>query len=208
MPGFGESEEPKVSFELDDYVNLVMDFIKNQNIAELDLLGHSNGGRIIIKLMNNDKFDKEKVDKIILIGSAGIVHEKTVFQKFKMKIFKIGKKIIELKPIKNTLPNLEQKLKSKIGSEDYKSASPVMKQTLVNLVNENLLNYLSYIKAPTLLIWGEDDTATPISDAQIMEKTIPDAGLVKVSNCSHYVFLERAEYVNSIIKTFLEGENK
>lgn len=206
MPGFGDSEEPNNSWELDDYVTLIIEFLKNQNIKELDLIGHSNGGRIIIKLMNQKNLDF-KVNKIILIGSAGIVHKKTLSQNLKIKVSKIGKRILELKPIKAIFPNLILKLKNNFGSEDYKKASPVMKQTLVQLISRDLRELLPNISAPTLLIWGENDTATPISDGEIMEKLIPDAGLVKIENCSHYVFLERAEYVNTIISTFLNGGN-
>ena len=79
MPGFGQSEEPSSSWDVDDYVSFIIDFIKEQNIKELDLIGHSNGGRIIIKLMNQQNLDF-KVNKIILIGSAGIVHKKTFSQ--------------------------------------------------------------------------------------------------------------------------------
>ena len=201
MPGFGESEEPKDSWNVDDYISFVIEFIKSQNIKELDLIGHSNGGRIIIKLMSNKDVDF-KVNKIILIGSAGIVHKKTLKQKIKVKTFKFCKKILELKPIKTIFPNLLLKLKNSFGSEDYRNASPVMKGTLVKLVNEDVREYLPNIKVPTLLICGEKDTATPIEDAEIMEKLIPDSGLVKIENCTHYVFLERAEYVNKIIYTF------
>ena len=206
MPGFGDSQEPNTSWNLDNYVTFVIDFLKDQNIIEVDLIGHSNGGRIIIKLMSQ-KNVKFKVNKIILIGSAGIVHKKTLSQKLKIKTFKICKKFLELKPIKATFPNLISKLKNSFGSEDYRNASPVMKQTLVQLINEDLRDLLPNISIPTLLIWGVNDTATPISDGEIMEKLIPDAGLIKVENCSHYVFLERPGYVNKIISTFLNGGN-
>jgi len=206
MPGFGESEEPVISWDLDDYVTFVIDFIKKQKIKELDLIGHSNGGRIIIKLMSKKNL-RFKVNKIILIGSAGIVHKKTVSQKLKIKISKLCKKILELKPIKDICPNLLSKLKNSFGSEDYRNASPVMKKTLVQLIDQDLRELLPNINVPTLLIWGVNDTATPISDGEIMEKLIPDVGLIKVENCSHYVFLERPEYVNKIISTFLNGGN-
>ena len=78
---------------------------------------------------------------------------------------------------------------------------------MVELVNTDLREILPNIQVPTLLIWGTNDTATPISDAEIMEKLIPDSGLVKIENCTHYVFLERTEYVNKIITTFLTGGN-
>ena len=82
-----------------------------------------------------------------------------------------------------------------------------MKQTLVQLIEQDLREFLPNINVPTLLIWGANDTATPISDGELMEKLIPDAGLIKVENCSHYVFLERPAYVNKIISTFLNGGN-
>ena len=99
------------------------------------------------------------------------------------------------------------KIKNSFGSEDYRNASPIMKKNLVQLINEDVKQYLQKINVPTLLIWGENDTATPISDGETMEKLIPDAGLIKVENCSHYVFLERPAYVNKIISVFLQGGN-
>jgi pimeloyl-ACP methyl ester carboxylesterase len=68
-------------------------------------------------------------------------------------------------------------------------------------------DFLPNINVPTLLIWGELDTATPISDGETMEKFIPDVGLIRIKNCSHYVFLEEPAYVNKIIYTFLNGGN-
>ena len=77
---------------------------------------------------------------------------------------------------------------------------------MVKLVNEDLKEELKNIDKPTLLIWGEEDDATPIEDAYIMEKLIPDAGLVKYKGCTHYVFLEQIVQVNTVIKTFLTGK--
>lgn len=207
MPGFGESEEPNKSWNIDDFVDFVIEFIEKQGIKELELIGHSNGGRIIIKLLNKKDLNFT-INRAILIGSAGIVHRKTLSQKMKIKSFKIGKKILNLKIVKSLFPEALEKFKNKFGSADYKNASPIMRDSLVKLVNEDLRDLLPKIKIPTLLIWGEKDTATPLADGIIMEKLIPDAGLIKIPNGTHYVFLERIEYVNRIIKTFFEGGNK
>lgn len=206
MPGFGESQQPNFSWNLDNYVDFVIKFIESQNIKEIDLIGHSNGGRIIIKLTNRRNL-KFKINKIILIGSAGIVHKKSLTVKLRIYTYKFCKRILQFKPIKKLFPNALSKLKNIFGSEDYKNASPILKQSLVKLINQDLRFYLPNINAPTLLIWGENDTATPLSDAKIMEKLIPDAGLVSIKNCSHYVFIENAVYVNTIISNFLNGGN-
>lgn len=204
MPGFGASEEPETPWCLDEYVDFIIEFIKNEGIKELDLIGHSNGGRIIIRMMNKEKLDF-KVGKIILIGSAGIVHKKSFKIRMKIRMYKIGKKILSLKLVKKLFPDLITKFQNRSGSEDYRNASPIMRQSMVKLVNEDLREELKNIDKPTLLIWGEEDDATPIEDAYIMEKLIPDAGLVKYKGCTHYVFLEQIVPVNTVIKTFLMG---
>ncbi len=207
MPGFGKSQEPCNSWNIDDYVSFIIKFIKKQKIRKLDLIGHSNGGRIIIKLVNRKQEDFE-VNKIILIGSAGICHKQTINQSIKIRMFKCCKKILEFKPINFIFPNLVLELKNNMGSEDYRNASPIMKETLVKLIHEDVREFLPNIDVPTLLIWGEEDTATPISDAEIMKELIRDSRIVKIKNCSHYVFLEKPIYVNKIIYTFLNGESQ
>ncbi len=151
---------------------------------------------------------KIKVNKIILIGSAGIVHKKSLRIRLKIKFFKIGKNVLTTSFFQKNFPNLLNKFKNICGSVDYKNASPIMRETLVKLVNTDLKAYLPNINVPTLLIWGTEDKETPISDALALEKLIPDSGLVKIQNCSHYVFLEEPIYVNRVIKFFLNGENK
>ena len=207
MPGFGKSELPKEEWNCDRYIDFVEEFIEEKGIKELDLIGHSNGGRIIIKMMSRKNL-RFKVGKIILIGSAGIVHKKPFKIRAKVRMYKFGKKVLGSKIIKKLAPNAREKFQKNAGSEDYKNSPPVLRKSMVMLINEDMKTYLPNIKVPTLLLWGEKDTATPIEDAQIMEKMIPDAGLVKVAGCTHYVFLEQPAYINRIIKTFLVGGNE
>ena len=58
------------------------------------------------------------------------------------------------------------------------------------------------IKAPTLLIWGEDDTATPLADAETMKRLIPDAGLVSFPGCGHYSFLDNPFGFKAAVTSF------
>ena len=204
MPGYGKSGVPDEAWDSDQWIDFIIEFIKSQKIKELDLIGHSNGGRIIIKMMSRQNLDF-KVGKIILIGSAGIVHKKPLKIRLKVKKYKLGKKILSMKLVKKLFPNALEKFQKNAGSEDYRNSPQVMRQSMVKLINEDMREYLPNIKVPTLLLWGENDTATPVEDGELMEKMIPDAGIVKVAGCSHYVFLEQPAYINNIIKTFLTG---
>ncbi len=98
---------------------------------------------------------------------------------------------------------LIDKMRGKAGSSDYNNATPRMRAIMSRVVNEDLTHLLPQIKASTLLIWGTADTATPISDAQKMERLIPDAGLVAYEGAGHYSFLERPAQTKAVIASFL-----
>ena len=81
-----------------------------------------------------------------------------------------------------------------------------MRRILSKVVNEDLSDRLPLIKASTLLIWGENDTATPLKDAQKMEKLIPEAGLVSFPSCGHYSFLDNPVQFAAVLRSFLNAK--
>ena len=105
--------------------------------------------------------------------------------------------------IKNHSESLLNKARRQYGSADYTAAPPVLRQTLVKLVNTDLRDILHNIKCPSLLIWGENDTATPLSDAKIIESLISDSGLCVIKGTGHFSFCEKPYEANAIVKSFL-----
>lgn len=204
MPGFGKSEEPKEAWCVDDYVRFVSRFCEKIGLLnqKLTLIGHSFGGRVIIKTVtsNNSTINAEK---IILVDSAGIMPRKTFKGQINAKTYKAGKAILSIKPVKALFPEALDNLRNKKGSADYKAASPLMRQTLVKVVNEDLEPLLPQIKQSTLLFWGENDCDTPLADAKKMEQLIPDAGLVTVSGAGHFSFLENPQFFARVVFSFL-----
>ncbi|MDR0919292.1 MAG: alpha/beta hydrolase [Oscillospiraceae bacterium] len=192
LPGMGKSEEPPFAWNVEDYAKWFESFVKGFNPEKIILFGHSFGGRIIIKLTS---FTDLNIKKIVLVDSAGIKPKKSFKAKCRQRCFKIAKRLLPQKKV--------EELRKKMSSVDYNNATPLMKQVLVKTVNEDLTHYLSNIKAETLLFWGENDTATPISDGELMEKLIPNAGLVKVKG-GHFSFLEQSFTFQRVIKSFLE----
>ena len=186
MPGFGGTDEPSFAMNVDDYTDFVAEFIEKLNLKKLSLIGHSFGGRVIIKMANRKlNFD---LDKIVLIDAAGIRPKKSLAIQIKVKSFKIARFIFENTALGKMYPNFINNMRKKSGSADYNMASVRMREILVKVVNEDLSNLLSNIKNKTLLIWGDKDDATPISDAHLMNKLIADSRLVVVENTGHYSF--------------------
>ena len=93
--------------------------------------------------------------------------------------------------------------KKYIGSTDYRNASPIMRETLVNVINEDLSSYAKKIQCPTLLIWGTNDTAAPIEEARQLESLLIDGGLVELPGYTHYAYLEALPQVINILRNFL-----
>ncbi|HIW74889.1 MAG TPA: alpha/beta hydrolase [Firmicutes bacterium] len=193
LPGFGGSEEPDRPWSADDYADFVLRFAGAVGLTAPVLIGHSNGGRIIIKLMNRPQLPLA-VPKIVLMDAAGIPAKHGAGYYIKVYTYKAAKRLF---------PALAEKMRGKAGSADYNSASPLMRQTMVRLLNEDLTPLLAGIRVPALLIWGENDTATPLSDGQAMEKRIPDAGLVVLKGAGHFAFAERWGQCSRVLDSFI-----
>lgn len=202
MAGFGKTDEPPIPWCVDDYVTEVEHFCKAIDFAPECILGHSFGGRVIIKSVTKDN-PVLTPEKLILTDSAGIMPKRTAADKLKTATYKAGRNFMSTAPMKALFPNAVENMRKKRGSADYLAASPIMRQTLVKVVNEDLSHLLSKIKQSTLLIWGENDDATPISDGKTMEQLIPDSGLVTIENAGHYAFLDNPYLFRSVLKSFL-----
>lgn len=205
MPGFGDSDEPKEAWSVDGYADFFLELMQCLNIDKATLWGHSYGGRVIIKLLARDNISF-KIDRVVLVDSAGVLPQKTFLQKVKVFRYKILKKIVSISWVYKICPELIDEWKNKQGSQDYRNATPIMRQCLVKAVNEDLTPLFKKNKLDTLLIWGDLDTATPISDAKIMEENMEKAGLAVITGTGHFCFLENQMVFSRIMKSYFNIE--
>lgn len=200
LPGFGKSQMPPTAWNTSDYAQCVAAFLEKIGIPKTHLVGHSFGGRISIILSAEYP---EKVDKLILVDSAGIKPPRTVKYYFRVGIAKVGKLLRRSGKYGDYLANA---ISQRTGSKDYREAGG-MRPTLVKVVNQDLRPLLSRIDASTLLIWGENDKDTPVSFGRIMEKEIPDAGLVVLREAGHFSYLDKFPQFCRIVASFLQIPN-
>lgn len=198
--GFGKSDLPEEPLNSNDFGDFLKEFIEKLNIKNPVLIGHSNGGRIIINSVGRGLVNPKK---IVLIDSAGIKPKRSMVYYIKVGFFKTGKMILNLLPNTKSIKKFKEKLRNNVGSSDYKASPTVLKDTLKIIVNEDQKNLLPNIKVPTLLIWGKLDTATPISDAKTIEKLVPDCGLVEYPYGTHFSYLENLENCKAVLDSFL-----
>ena len=200
--GFGKSTLPEEPLNSQDFAEFLQEFLEKLKIENPILVGHSNGGRIIINAVGKNMV---KAKKIVLIDSAGIKPQRPLSYYAKLSIFKTGKLFLNLLPNTKGIKEFKERLRGKVGSSDYKASPTVLKDTMKIILNEDVKDILPNIKVPTLLIWGTLDTATPISDAKIMEKLIPNAGLVEYPYGTHFSYLENLENCKLVLDSFLNS---
>lgn len=200
FPGFGASEEPVEVWGVECYTRLIEALVKAENLESPVLVGHSFGGRVAILFAS-----RNKADKVILVDAAGIKPRRTLKYYLKVYSFKAGKKFWELILGKEKAQARIDRMRARRGSSDYAGASPMMRRILSKVVNEDLTDRLPLISAPALLIWGENDTATPLSDAKKMARLIPDSGLVSFPGCGHYSFLDNPGQFRAVLSSFLKS---
>lgn len=191
LPGHGDSSEPTYAYTVDDFVTILRNFIKTKKIHNPILIGHSFGGKV--SLLYASKYETKKL--IMLACSFKKEIEKL---SLKTKILKFAKKIPGLNKFENFA-------KKHIGSTDYKNASGIMREILVNSVNQDIREDAKKIETETLLIWGDKDEAVSIESAHELEGILPNAGLVVFPNCTHYAYLENLGQTVAVIRSFLES---
>lgn len=203
LPGHGKSPEPPTIWGVGEYTDFVKKFIDILKLQDPVLIGHSFGGRIAIMLASQCP-----LTKMMLVDAAGIKPKRHLKYYIKVYSFKIAKHVLPLVLGKKRALKTLDAWRGKAGSADYRQASPIMRQIMSKAINQDLTPLLTTIKASTLLIWGEKDTATPMRDARIMEKNIPDAGLVSFPDAGHFSFLDEPGQFRAVAKEFFKQELK
>lgn len=199
LPGFGESPPPPGDWGVADYAEAVLRFMERLDLSKVHLIGHSFGGRIGIYLAAHHP---ERLEKMVLVDAAGIRPRQGWRYYTRVYAFKTLRAAVERLPGGRKEAWLER-LYTRFGSKDYRDAGP-MRRVMVRVVNEDLRPLLSRIPVPTLLIWGEEDRDTPLWMAKIMEREIPDAGLVVLSGAGHFSYLDRFHDFCVIVERFFE----
>ncbi|MCI9280088.1 MAG: alpha/beta hydrolase [Bacilli bacterium] len=189
LPGFGKSNEPKEVWSLQDYAEMIHALICSLELNDVSLIGHSFGGKISIIYASI-----YNVSQLILIASPYKVAKKKI--SFKVKVLKVMAKV----PL---FRNWALKTKQKMGSVDYRNATPKMRDILVKHVNTDTTENLKKIKAPTIILWGTNDSAVGIENAYEIESFIKDAAVIPFIGRTHYVYLEELNRTVEIIKSFI-----
>lgn len=200
MPGFGQSQEPPLVWGVEDYTQVVEALADKLGIKSPIVIGHSFGGRVGILMAS-----RREVTKLVLVDAAGVKPRHSPRYYIKVYSFKAAKHTLNAVLGSRRAEPVINRMRGRAGSSDYASASPMMRAILSKVVNEDLCHVMPSIQAPTLLIYGANDTATPVRDAKRIASLVPDAGLVIVPDAGHYSFLDNRGMFRAVLTHFLKS---
>jgi len=200
FPGFGQSPKPSDDWLVSDYAKLTRDLLEKLKINQVfAVIGHSFGGRVIIKGISLNYL---KPNKVVLISSAGIKPKQNFKKTVYKTVAKIGKFTTSIPILNKIQPTLKNKLYKSAGNTDYLHANQ-MKKIFLNITNEDLLPEVSKISQHSLLIWGSDDTITSPSDAILILKSLQNGNLILIPDAGHLVYIDKPNQVSAELDAFL-----
>ncbi|MFI5172968.1 MAG: alpha/beta fold hydrolase [Chitinophagales bacterium] len=182
------------------YVNYVERFVAWKKYEHVIVLGNSLGGHIalIYALQNPDK-----LKGVVLTGSSGLFESAMGDSYPKRGDYDYIKKKAELTfyDPKFATKELVDELFEIVN--DRNKVIRVL-ATAKSAIRQNLAEEVAKIQAPTLLIWGQDDTITPPFVGEEFHKLLPNSKLILIDKCGHAPMMEQPEEFNHYLKEFLE----
>jgi pimeloyl-ACP methyl ester carboxylesterase len=205
FPGFGGSEIPKTALTVPEVAYIVAQFMEHMKLETCDLLAHSFGGRVSLELLA-DHATASRFEKVLITGGAGMKPRRTwrfYYRKYLAKTLKAPFALLPGALRERGLEGLRKtSLWKSLGSSDYQNLQGVMRESFVKTVNYYQEALLPKINHSILLLWGENDDATPIYQAERLEKGLNNAALVRVARAGHYAFIDQPTSFETIARAY------
>ena len=202
MPGVGQTPEPPRPLTVADYVALTLSVCHALGVRQCIPIAHSHGGRIALSLLG-DPTCPLTLPKAVLIGATGVVPPKPSGAQLRQMGYRAAKALGTAPLTRPLFGTMYETLRDKRSSADYKAASPVMRQTMNNVLPADFTHLMPHIRAEVLLIWGALDTATPLDRGRTMEMLIPGAGLAVILGAGHFCFADNWPQFAAVLDAFL-----
>jgi pimeloyl-ACP methyl ester carboxylesterase len=222
LKGFGLSSTPDDGkYSVNDQADVVLAFIKSQNLHNVTLVGHSYGGAVCLFTYFKDWSNQHgsSITRLVLIDAAAYVQ---VFPSFigVLRIPVINWVVMNLVPAQMRASYVLRQLfhdVAKLSDErisrhaeflgqpgSYNSFVESAKQ-MVPANPDSITALIKTIEVPTLILWGADDTAIPVEFGRRLHQDIRNSSLVVIPNCGHIPHEEVPEESLEAILKFLEG---
>ncbi|GEM_PF-54496 len=203
LPGFGATPAPPAAWGSDDYAAAVSRLIKGPDGPgdPVVVLGHSLGGRVAVALAAKRP---DLVKALVLTGAP--LFPRTGSRSRPPAVFRAMRALGRVGLVSE---ERMERARRRHGSADYRLSEGVMRHVLVRLVNETYDEELASLQCPVELVWGEDDSETPLSVAGAICTRVPQAVFTVCPGAGHLTPIEcPADLRAAVDRALAEGRGE
>ncbi|MDQ4016763.1 MAG: alpha/beta hydrolase [Thermoproteota archaeon] len=204
--GFGYSDKPAVEYTMDFFIDFFRSFLDNLGISKASIIGSSLGGHIATEFAI--KFN-HMVEKLVLVSPAGMMRKSspTLDRYIMAALYPEYQRVYDAFREMVYDPNAinQEALMDFVNRMSLPNAKHAFMSTLLSIrYAPDLHGRLSNITAPTLLVWGDDDTTIPLAEySNQYNEASTIEGLVVIKNCRHIPHVEKPATFNRIVLSLL-----
>ncbi len=188
--GQGQSGGLETAFSVADYAEWTAHALAALDVRSPVVVAHSFGCRVLVKMV---ALGLIMPTKIVLTGPAGVVLPRGILYRLKVGAYRL---------VRRVAPSFAQ---AHFGSKEYRTLSPVMRESYKKIVNEDLRGDAAKIACPVLILEGRDDRVTPMREAEAYLKVMQNARL-SVLEGGHFAFAEHPVAFNILVEEFLQDD--
>lgn len=215
MLGHGYSDKPDRPYEIQDYVQHLLDFCDALGLARAHLSGESLGGWVAAQFAVDHP---ERVGKLVLNTAGGLTADPAVMERIRTLSLRAVQqpdraavrerlKFLMHDPNSVTEDLVEMRYRIYTQPGFVRAMEHILCLQVMDIRQRNLLKEsgLRTIKAPTLVVWTTHDPTAPVAVGQRFADAIPHAELVVMEDCGHWPQFEDAPTFNRLHLGFLAG---
>ncbi len=220
LKGYGLSDKPEDGkYAVSDQADLVAAFIRQKDLHDLVIMGHSMGGGVTLMTYLKVREDQPaRVKRLVLIDSAGYPQKLPWFIWLAQApvLGSVGGKLVSPRTaaamvLRKCYYHKDRITEEQIDTYAYYGSLPgareAVTQTARQLVPDDidaLTARYKTISVPVLIIWGADDEVVPLSVGKNFKRDIPGSELVILPECGHIPLEEEAGATQQAIAAFLK----
>ena len=219
LPGFGDSELPSKRITISYYAGVVQEVCERLELERVAVVGNSMGGFIAAELTIQQPV---RVERLVLISAAGI-SSSNVYRMPTLTVGRIGAAVMANEVVDHrriaTRPRARQLALALVARHPRLLAPDLAYEGLLRGANKpgffpalracieyDYRERLPEIEAPTLIVWGEDDSVLSVKDADEYERLIPKTKKLLMRDTGHVPQIERPEAFNAELLEFLDAK--
>ena len=189
LPGFGTMRRVRARFALINVAQWLLAWMDAVGVRKAHLVGHSMGGYICIWIAAHRP---EVVSRLVLISPA--------------VLSKIHSVLGYMLPLFQAIRYLTPGFFFILAYDALRAGPLTLLRATKDLLSHDAQQDIKQVTAPTLLVWGENDTLVPPSVGQLLHQQIPHSQLLILKKAGHVSMYDRPLEFNSAVEAFLKGE--